>query len=390
MSYPNQANVIVIGGVGQMGRHVCRLLSRIDSVARVDVADICGDKAELLALELGPKGNAVVLDATNVEAMRRAFTSVDVVVNALGPFNHFARPILTTAIEVGIDYVDVCDDWEATVDLLELDERARERGVRAVVGLGMSPGLTNLLAQRAAEELDEVDRIVTGWPLAATKVVLEEQYDAGRSAPAAVEHWILQCSGNIRVFAGGGFVDTTPLETLRIDYPGIGEVLARSLGHPEPITLPRTFTGIRESVNVMTGPSWVFEQLADITRRYEAGEVDLREAAALASDLSRPVDAPREPRDAMPTAWAQVTGTKSGERRVVSAHLSAWPPHFMGGATGYPAAVGVDLLARGAALEPGVVAPEQAFDANEFFTALGDHVEGGPVRDYVVVTSVPA
>ncbi|MFA3873072.1 saccharopine dehydrogenase family protein [Streptomyces sp. MMCC 100] len=386
----NQVSVIVIGGVGQMGRHVCRLLARFESVARVDVADIAQDKAALLASELGPKGNAVVLDATDVDALRDAFADIDFVVNALGPFNHFALPILTTAIEAGVDYIDVCDDWEATVDLLALDGRARERGVRAIIGLGMSPGLTNLLAKRAAEELDEVDRMVTGWPVAGTRVEHEDQYDVGRSATAAAEHLILQCSGKIRVFAGGDRAEVTPLQKVEIDYPGIGAKDARSLGHPEPITLPMTFRGIDESLNVMTGPTWVFDRLAEITRRYEAGEIDLREAASLASGMSRPADAPREPRDNMPTAWAQVTGTTNGERRVVSAHLSAWPPHFMGGATGYPAAVGVDLLARGASVAPGVVAPEQAFDPTEFFAALGDHVENGPVRDYVVVVSVPA
>ena len=56
------------------------------------------------------------------------------------------------AIEAGAHYLDICDDWEPTLDMLELGERARARGVTAVIGMGASPGLTNLLAMKAGKD----------------------------------------------------------------------------------------------------------------------------------------------------------------------------------------------------------------------------------------------
>ena len=47
--------------------------------------------------------------------------------------------------------------------MLELDGQAREAGVPAVVGIGASPGVSNLPAATAASELDGVDEVITGW-----------------------------------------------------------------------------------------------------------------------------------------------------------------------------------------------------------------------------------
>ena len=57
--------------------------------------------------------------------------------------------MLRAAIRAGCHYVDVCDDWEPTLEMLALDTEARAAGVTAVIGLGASPGITNLLAVQA-------------------------------------------------------------------------------------------------------------------------------------------------------------------------------------------------------------------------------------------------
>ena len=43
-----------------------------------------------------------------------------VVMNTVGPFFRFGVPILTAAIDAGTDYIDVCDDWEPTLEMLAL------------------------------------------------------------------------------------------------------------------------------------------------------------------------------------------------------------------------------------------------------------------------------
>jgi short subunit dehydrogenase-like uncharacterized protein len=41
------------------------------------------------------------------------------VLNCVGPFYRFGPPVLTAAIKAGVSYLDVCDDWEPTLDMLE-------------------------------------------------------------------------------------------------------------------------------------------------------------------------------------------------------------------------------------------------------------------------------
>ena len=77
----------------------------------------------------------------------------DVVLNAVGPFYRFGPKVLRTAIDAGIDYVDVCDDYDATIEMLNLTEDAVKNKVRALIGMGSSPGLSNVIARFAADYL---------------------------------------------------------------------------------------------------------------------------------------------------------------------------------------------------------------------------------------------
>jgi len=54
------------------------------------------------------------VDATDKEDLSRVIKGADVVVNCVGPFYKFAPRILETAIENSVDYVDICDDYDAT------------------------------------------------------------------------------------------------------------------------------------------------------------------------------------------------------------------------------------------------------------------------------------
>ncbi len=90
------------------------------------------------------------------ECIKNAIKGANVVVICTGPYYKFEKIILPTVIEAGINYVDVCDDTGATYDTLELNALAKKVGVIALIGMGSSPGVINLLAVYAANELLEV------------------------------------------------------------------------------------------------------------------------------------------------------------------------------------------------------------------------------------------
>jgi hypothetical protein len=81
---------------------------------------------------------------------------VDVVVLAHGgPHADIAHRCL----ERGSAVVSVADDLEDVRALIDLDDMARAAGVPLVVGAGMSPGLTGLLARMSASQMATCDEI---------------------------------------------------------------------------------------------------------------------------------------------------------------------------------------------------------------------------------------
>lgn len=114
-------------------------------------------------------------------------------------------PVLRAAIEAGLHYLDINDDSESTEAMFEMDQEARRRGITAVIGIGASPGMSNLLAVTVMEEPDEVTQIYAGFDLDA---VMSET--RGEKACAATIHGIHQLTGKIRVFDDGKFVDQRP------------------------------------------------------------------------------------------------------------------------------------------------------------------------------------
>jgi saccharopine dehydrogenase-like NADP-dependent oxidoreductase len=87
---------------------------------------------------------------------RSALDGHDVAVVAVGgPF----RPTAAAALERGMPVVAACDDPGGVRDLLGLDGEARRRNLPVVVGACLAPGLSCLLAAKAAAALDRVDEI---------------------------------------------------------------------------------------------------------------------------------------------------------------------------------------------------------------------------------------
>ena len=79
------------------------------------------------------------LDVSDRAALHSAMDGMDLAVNTCGPFFRFGVPILQAAIANGCHYLDICDDWEPTVAMLQLDQAAKTAGICATVGLGASP-----------------------------------------------------------------------------------------------------------------------------------------------------------------------------------------------------------------------------------------------------------
>ena len=141
--------VLALGACGGMGRHAARTLVSQKWCDRIVIADIDGKRADAFARELGDSAQPLVLDISDPVVLDAAVAGADVVMNTVGPFFRFGLQVLSSCIRTGRNYVDICDDWEPTISMLDLDEKARAAGITAIIGMGASPGISNMLAKKA-------------------------------------------------------------------------------------------------------------------------------------------------------------------------------------------------------------------------------------------------
>jgi saccharopine dehydrogenase-like NADP-dependent oxidoreductase len=389
--------VLVLGGAGRVGHRIAELLVArgIGVVTRADRVEPSDDLATpFAAVDVGDHG-----------ALVRVLEGHDIVVNTVGPYDRWGGRVLDAAIEAATDYVDICDDPWPTLELLERSPRAAERGVRAVVGLGASPGLPNLLMIVAARELDVTDTLISYWgepseglsqdAAAELAARVAASFRAGR---AAWSHMLVQTSGTIPAWRDGRRTDVVPWkEPHRITLSGGESGVFRVMGHPEAITVPLLTPTRSCSCMGTVGAGLdriVLEAntaIADGTLAFEdalhhiADRVEADPSLLMTPAAGAPLPA---------LIGAVATGERDGQRRSVVAMPGGPTDGSMSFETGRVAALGVELIDR---VPPGVHAPEAAFDPDEFLTAFSRREWGGapPYRldeqdgDAVTAEAVP-
>ncbi|WP_227981082.1 saccharopine dehydrogenase family protein [Nocardia spumae] len=368
---PNGKRVLVTGGAGEMGAHACRVLAAAGDIAEVLIADRNERAATSLAEELGSRAKPLALDIADADALTEALADVDIVLNTAGPFYRFGPLVLRAAIATRTHYLDICDDFEPTLEMLDLDAEARTAGITAVIGVGASPGISNLLGVLAMNECDTVETIHTSWRASGFQ---RAEVDPSVQSSAAIEHWIHNCTATIKIWQDGGLTDGRPLEERTISYPGLSEATVWVCGHPEPLTLPRSRSGVRESLNLMTSRPRLMEAVIRTANRVRSGELDVAAASRALVLEPNTMGSAAGPAPSLPVLFAIAEGTKNGKHVRVGARPLVVPDDSMGTMTGIPLAVATLMAARGQVDRPGVHGPE-ILDAATFFDHLAQHAD---------------
>lgn len=226
------AKIVVLGGAGHIGSVIVSELYNLDPNLEITIADKNIEKAKETAKMVGGNIKVLQVDATAEDSLVNALKGSDVAISALGPFHKFGVPVLKAALRAGVNFVDINDDYDATEEALKLHEEARKRGVTAIIGMGATPGITNLLARYGAQKLDEVYEIGTYWVWTALDPTM---------GPAIIDHYFHAITGIIPTYKNGEWVMVKALsEPEHFEFPkpiGVWEVA--NAGHPEPVTIPR-------------------------------------------------------------------------------------------------------------------------------------------------------
>ena len=379
--------VLVIGGSGAMGRAAVRAALSFDFIQEIVVAGIDEEIATRFVSSLNDvRARSCYLDVMDRAQLLARMAQVDVVLNAAGPFFRFGVPILSAAIEAEKHYCDICDDWQPTVEMLALHEQAQQKNITAIIGLGASPGVLNLLCAQAAAELDQVDQIVSAWKLSGA-VNADDGFSpapAQGAVDAAAVHLMHCLSEQIQVIQDGKAIKTRALAHSQIDFPTLGPIDVWSLGHPEAITLPRTYTQLQQCYNGMLEIGDIVDDLRHLAEAVAAGQLSVDAAATALTSAesrdSRQQQLGQRAQSAIPNALAFAAGIKDGQAKRVGAYFKHSPAGGMATITGIPLALFLPLLHGGHFKHAGVFSPEQAIDPQVFFDLFdpfcGEHGAG--------------
>jgi len=378
-----------LGGAGHIGSGMVRELVKRAPSIEVVVADKNLEEAKKLAAELGGRISARHVDADDPKSLVRAMKGVDVAISTIGPYYMYGMKALRAAIDAKTNFLDIDDDYDATKNCLDLDEEAKKAGITAIIGLGATPGLTNVFAKYGAEKLDKVEEIHTSWAWTALDPTM---------GPAIVSHYFHAVTGKVPTYRDGEWVEVPALsEPEVVEFPPpLGRIEVYHVGHPEPVTIPRYIKGVKVVTN--KGTVWPASMVNATKIFADLGLLSLKEFTlknvsmpvrdiAVGFILALPELAPPETIEALATEAEE----KYGEYALTGVGLKVRVKGESGGkttcytygvacrsavlSTALPAVLGALMVARGEVKERGVFAPEGVIDSSEFLKEIAKDIE---------------
>lgn len=182
-------NVLVVGGYGVVGSRVVARLAPLFP-GRVIVGGRDENKAATLSGEIGDGTRGWRIDINDPDSVRAALGGVGTVISCVAQREpHLLRAVVAR----GLAYTDTSPRlafWRADD---ALGAEARRTGARVVLGAGLSPGVSNMMAARMASALGGVDAIETAIALS-----LGDEY-----GPDSMFHVLDSVKGAFEVFRGG-------------------------------------------------------------------------------------------------------------------------------------------------------------------------------------------
>jgi saccharopine dehydrogenase-like NADP-dependent oxidoreductase len=218
----------ILVGLGAVGTRSARQLLSSKSVSKLVVFSRHPGRAGAKLAALGG-GGVLGLEQLSEQAFAAALPGTSVtMLTAPGAGTWEAR----ASLQAGVPVVSTSDDPHNVRSLLELDDEAAGAGVPLVVGAGMAPGLSCLLAAWAAAVMDEVTEVHvaslgTGGPACARR-----HHAALREG---VEEW--RDGATVRRVGGSG--------RELVWFPEQAGADCYRVNRPDPLLLTRAFPGLR-------------------------------------------------------------------------------------------------------------------------------------------------
>jgi len=257
-------------GAGGVGRAIANIASKRPFITSMVIADRTLARAEDAVTRVkDARFSAAQVNAAELEDIRDLIrkTKPDIVINAVDP--RFVMPIFLACEIENTNYMDMAMSlsrphphypYSETGVKLGDEQFARdwnwsERGIYALVGMGIEPGLSDVFAKYASEELfSRIDQITI---LDGSNIVVE-----GYEFAPSFSIWttIEECLNPPIVWEDGrGWFTTEPFSGIEtFNFPeGIGQVQCVNVEHEEVVLIPQKIDAKRVNFKYGLGDQFI-------------------------------------------------------------------------------------------------------------------------------------
>jgi len=400
-------NILVFGGSGKIGAAVAWDLVQANDVSVVGLA---GRREETLkrtqAWIDSSKTKIHVLDVTDTQAVKSLMHQYDVGVIAL-PDRRTSYSVMETAIESGLNIVDVLEEYHRHPDPYEIEgletpdsmaltdygewlhEQAVERDITILDGMGFAPGISNITLGEGIRILDQAESAIArvgGIPSKESAA----QHPLKYMITWAFEHVLREYMVKLKVIKNGKVVEvnaTSDLESFRFTRFGQDEALECAITPGMPSFIyTRPFLNEFAEKTIRWPGHW-----QSIETLKECGLLDLQpldiNGARIAPRkfllaLIEPKLQPRPGDTDVCVMWNTATGMKAGRKTRLNYYL--WDEadtqtgiSAMARVTGFSAAIGALFIGRSMITTKGIVPPEDCIQEALYKAFMGELDERG-------------
>ncbi len=398
---------VLLIGVGGVGEAIAVMARPHDWLEQMVLCDYNRARAEEVQARLGDPTRFPVefVDASNrqmIEDLARKY-QVDLIMNAVDPL--YNESVFDAAFNVGVNYMDMAmslsrphptDPFhQCGVKLGDYQfakaEEWEQKGLLALVGMGVEPGTSDVFARYAQDYLfDEIDEI--GVRDGANLVI-----DGYEFAPTfSIWTTIEECLNPPLIWeADKGWFTTEPFSEPEVfDFPEIGPVEVVNVEHEEVVLIPRWIKTRRVTFKYGLGRRFIeilkILHLLGLDRKDKINVkgvwVSPRDVvAALLPDPARLGDRMR----GKVCAGTWVRGWKEGKQKEVYIYqladnaecMQKWGCQAVVAQTAFGPVIAMELLARGIWKGRGVLGPE-AFDPIPFLDRMAAYGFPYAIKEY--------
>ncbi len=390
---------VLLVGTGGVGEAIALMAKERPWVEQLVLADYRRERASLVQRRLGDPERFPVepLDANKqpmIEAAARKY-GVDLIMNAVDPL--YNKQVFDAAFQVGVNYMDMAMTLSAPhptdpfskpgIKLGDYQfERAdawKKKGLLAVVGMGVEPGMADVFARYAQDHLfDEIDEI--GIRDGANLEVEGYEFAPSFSIWTTIE----ECLNPPAIWEKDrGWFTTEPFsEPETFDFPeGIGKVEVVNVEHEEVLLIPRWVKARRVTFKYGLGDKFISVlKILHMLGLDSKDELDVKGVHVAPRDVvAAALPDPALLGDKMhgkTCAGTWVRGRKDGRRREVYLYQVAdnaecmrrWGCQAVVAQTAFSPVIGWDLIEHGQWKGVGVLGPE-AFDPMPFMEKMAEY-----------------